>query len=228
MEFGECLYKVANEGLGSRIVRGAQNFGRATRDNFMAQAPAVVGGLGASIAANKAVKGIANVLDRTDKMGDKFWQKFIEKYPEYEGDEKAREFFDVLMESNPSMAKHPVMVKSYLGTTYDHADAIAPDTVQTLSRTEKNIADRKDRDNRLTEVINENLNRAIENMGADRGAQADLMAKNLRGAETMSRLIDEKGYAPEEVVRAARNPSRLANHIYYRNKAKRELEEERS
>ena len=228
MDFGDCLIKAANKpSMAERVMDGAKRFAGTTKNQFMAQAPAVLGGLGASMAVNKGIQGLSNVLDGTGRKSDRYWEEFILKYPEYEGDEKAREFFEVLMESNPTMAKHPVMVKSFLGTTYDHADAINPDTVRTLSSTEKNIADRKDKENRMTEIINDSLQDAIKASGGSPQETSEAISRNLRSADTMSRLMEDRGYSARAVADSARNPVALDNHIQdHRQAAKQKAQEE--
>ena len=202
MELHECLEKVANNrpnnnpNLLERISGQAKQMGARVGDQFMKQAPLMLGGLAASTAVNKGVQLAGSLLDGSDKKSEQYWMKFTEKYPEYNGDEKAKEFFNVLMDSNPSMAKHPVMVKSFLKTTYDHADAINPETVRTLSSVEKNMTDFQDTKAKPGREINKGMQNIIQNINEK--ANEDVSMDNLNKSKMVADLV-RQGHTPDAV-----------------------------
>ena len=160
---------------------------------------AITGGVG------MAVKGGMDAISNAAKsLGSKAalkknWDNFIEKYPEYEGDDQAFEHFQVMQDTNPAMAKHPVMVKSFLGSTFEH-DVINPSTVNTLSKIQQGF-DRRDQgpdymevgqsirdampseqDALKTEMMRKNLEMTNRNLGKSKMDDPNQRGQNALGA----------------------------------------------
>ena len=208
MEFHKCLEKAAQSRI-SNIAGEAKDALKETGQAARNQLPSIVGGLGASMAVSKGVDMARDKLDNTAEKADQYWNDFVDKYPEYSNDEEAREYFDVMMETNPTMAKHPVMVKSFLKSTYDHADAVNPDMLRTLSSTEKNIAQRQQQEREqdpLVEAIESGTRRMseeLDNMEPSSLDESKRFGQRLKNLKALDQLIDEQGHDPNTVVRSA-------------------------
>jgi len=73
---------------------------------------------GAGIATVGGIKGAATLYDSlADKLSNKeqeYWSKFTRRFPEYKDDPKAKEAFQLLLDSSPNLAKHPIAVRSFV------------------------------------------------------------------------------------------------------------------
>ena len=76
-----------------------------------------------SAASAIGTAGINHMIKRRSKNPDKLWNNFTTRFPEFANDKDARESFDVMVDFNPSAAKHPIVVKNFLeSTTYGGND----------------------------------------------------------------------------------------------------------
>lgn len=87
-------------------------------------------------------KGLAKMekANRRKHVGEK-WVKLISRYPQMTQDPKNRDTFEALAMLYPHLADHPETIVSALRIAQDYAtEGIDPNTLKTLSDTEKAIA----------------------------------------------------------------------------------------
>ena len=58
--------------------------------------------------------GVNHLVNRRSNNPKKLWGNFIKRFPEFANDKAAKESFDVMVDFNPSAAKHPIVVKNFL------------------------------------------------------------------------------------------------------------------
>lgn len=70
----------------------------------------------------------------------RLWERFIAKHPEYANDEEAKSYFRVLLEFNPTSAKHPIVVKNFidaaLSESYHGGASIGINVIGNLTKAE--------------------------------------------------------------------------------------------
>ena len=113
--------EASNRNILRSALRTAAGVARAAKPYISADTiPNVIGGA-SELGGNMHNK----IIDKRERRPDKYWQNFTNRYPEYEGNALAREHFDVIVDFNPSTAKHPIVVKSMLdATTYQGGDQL--------------------------------------------------------------------------------------------------------
>lgn len=99
----------------------------------VAAVPLIVGGASA-LGATMVDKSLA----KYERKSNKLWNKFTERFPEYKGNNLAKEHFDVMADFNPASARHPVVVKPFLDAhTYAGGDQLVGiNVVQNLAKIE--------------------------------------------------------------------------------------------
>lgn len=104
-----------------------------------ASKPYVIPVLGSMLAA-RAVQGVAGMVDNyaRPRQEESAWNKLVKRFPEYEGDDAAREQFSVIYDFNPSITRHPVVVHSQLRGIREIDDGHIPiNTIDTGTRIER-------------------------------------------------------------------------------------------
>ncbi|MFW5895435.1 MAG: hypothetical protein ACOCT9_01695 [archaeon] len=86
--------------------------------NQRKQLGTAIGSAAATAGGTLAAKGAVDLYNKMKKKlsqkEKKYWDNFVQKYPEYKDNEKAKEYFSLFIESSPKLAKHPVAVKSFM------------------------------------------------------------------------------------------------------------------
>lgn len=172
-------------------------------------------------------------IDRYERKADKLWAKFVERFPEYEGNALAREHFDVMVDFNPTSARHPVVVKPFLdATTHPGGDQLLGiNFVQNLTRIESDRA-RVDaeRSKRIAETIRGPLlesARALTNMSDNILAGERTMAANQARAEEQ---LKQRVKSPLEreilLTRAAKDYADYLRAVGVDNPRKEDIDKE--
>lgn len=189
----------------------------------------------AAISAASTLGGhlAGKAITRYERKADKLWAKFVERFPEYEGNTLAREHFDVMVDFNPASARHPVVVKQYLdATTYPGGDQLVGiNVVQNLAKIE---SDRSrvdaDRGRMIAETIRGPLMesaRALMNMSDGVLTGVKTMAANQARAEEQ---LKQRVKSPLEreilLTRAAKDYADYLRSVGVDNPRKEDIDKE--
>lgn len=181
-------------------------------------------GIGAATAMG--IKGLSGLAGSAASgiNTKRYWNKFIGKYPKYEGDDEAYEHFKVMMDTSPDMAKHPVMVNTFLKGSYEH-DVVNPDMISTLSNIQKGFNNRQgpgfqeyyqSGDDLLSGPT---MQQELESQRLDKELKA--MTKNEKTREMMAQGISEsviRGAPEDEDITDGKGPEDFAEDFINDNK----------
>lgn len=173
---------------------GIKDFGEGAKEMFQNAKPLMKKQLigGAGLAAGAAGLQGTNMLinkikEKVNNKGEKYWEQFVSKYPEYDSPE-AKEHYQVMLDVSPAMAKHPIMIKSFLDSSYG-MDAISPDTVNLLGRIQSEYGKR---DNGGTRQFLETAQGMADSVGQSMDPRNQLQAQYLQQQITGQKLRNSR------------------------------------
>lgn len=117
---------------------------------------------GGGVAARGAADLYGKAKEKLDNKNDQYWQRFVQKYPEYKNKPEAREYFDLMVDTSPDLAKHPVAAKSFMKSSFELTGDINFNNLGDLTRVQRGLNNRTNEADRAMKAI-QNVSKPVVN-----------------------------------------------------------------